>query len=236
VRWSQEAIAMGGAKTVFKMIQMFAPMVLVMLSSSLSVHASVDASKLYPGARIELTSPIQWGRSVAPAQFSQIKIRGEGSGGTLSFSVLGGQYQSLAEGVVSFSAWMPARVAVRRVAPGQALNEDSFKRQEIDVAVGMAREYRGVIVSPEESLNRFEAKQTILENQPLISNAYQRIADVRRGDAVRVRILSNGLELSTQGIAQEPAYTHGSLKVMTGKAKREVVGRLSADGSVEVQL
>jgi flagella basal body P-ring formation protein FlgA len=85
-------------------------------------------------------------------------------------------------------------------------------------------------------LMHLESRQTILQGQFITSSAVQRIPDIRRGDSVRIRMISGGLAVSTQGTAEEPGYINGKMRVMANKSKREFVGELSADGVVEVKL
>jgi flagella basal body P-ring formation protein FlgA len=207
--------------------------------ADLSDALRAEIGKSYPGARIELTSAVRWTRgseAELPEVVSHVINRGETPRNELSFAILDADSADESAGTVSFAAWMPARVALKRILPGQALTEEMFKTQEINVAAAPAREYRGVIMEPKASLARTETRQTVLEGQFLVSSAVQRMPDLRRGDSVRVYLLSNGLSLSTQGIAEEPAYVDGQVKVMTGKAKRELVGRLNSSGVVEVKL
>jgi flagella basal body P-ring formation protein FlgA len=111
-----------------------------------------------------------------------------------------------------------------------------FTPRDVNVAVGQAHEERGVILESGRALTGLQARQTILEGQLLLSSAVERIPDVHRGDVVRVELLSNGLSLVTQGVVEEPGFTGESIHVMASKTKRELMGRLAANGVVEVRL
>ena len=141
-----------------------------------------------------------------------------------------------AEYRVRVAAWVLGWVAGRRVLPGEALAVDALKVQEINVAEGMAHEYRGILLAPTEDLSRLEARQTLLEGGFVTSSAVRKIPDLRRGDVVRLEILSGGIRLSTSAQALEPASTQQRVKVQTVKAKRELVGVLKEGGIVEVTL
>jgi flagella basal body P-ring formation protein FlgA len=69
-----------------------------------------------------------------------------------------------------------------------------------------------------------------------MSSAVERVPDVRRGDSVRVRIISNGLTLTAQAMASEPGYLNGPVRVLTAQTKRELSGKLVSTGVVEVKL
>jgi flagella basal body P-ring formation protein FlgA len=190
----------------------------------------------YPGTRIELANDVRWTSGALPEDFESVSFRGETSRGELLFAVTSPSTRKQATGQVSFSAWAPARIALKRVHPGDKLSAEQFRTQEINVASGMAREYRGVILEPETPVGNLEARQTVLEGQFLLTTAVQRVPDIRRGDSVRVQLTANGLSLSTLGVAEEPAYLNGQVRVMASRTKRELVGKLLPNGIVEVKL
>lgn len=194
-----------------------------------------ELEKTYLNARIEFTGPLHLSSGDYPAQVEAIVVRGQTARGEALFGVKTDADNEIS-GSISFSAWMPARVAVKRVRPGQRLEGDQFRLQDVDVASGLGKEYRGVILDPLTPIARLEARQTILEGQFLVSNAAQKVPDLRRGDAVRLQIVSEGLSISLSGTAEEPAYLDGQVRVMAGRAKRELVGRLVSEGVVEVKL
>lgn len=227
--------------------------------ASVSQFLRAELSKKYPGARIELASGFSLVRGAMPAEVSAVTILSDDGRGDARFSARGpaGAAASdaasgavtqgsgaivtadgvqFAEGSVIFAAWVPAYVASRRVLPGERLLPGIFTVQEVNVAIGPAHDYRGVIFSGLQKLDGLESRQTVLEGQFLTSTAIERIPDVRRGDAVRIEMSSGGVVLSTQGFAEEPAYNEGQVRVMTAKGKRELVGKLQNGGVVEVSL
>lgn len=207
-----------------------------------------ELASRYPGARIAFVEDIHWmgaGTNTAPSADSQpvsIVLSEPNARGQVQFTLQSKRVSPENDvlvrnyGWVTFQALQPARVAIHRVMPGEEIRSDQFTLQEINVASGAARDYRGVILSPQTELKQLEARQTILEGQPLFSTAVQKTPDVRKGDAVRVQIISNGLTLSTQAQASEPAYMNGHIRVLTEKTKRELTGTLVATGVVEVRL
>jgi flagella basal body P-ring formation protein FlgA len=131
---------------------------------------------------------------------------------------------------------VPARVATTRIMPGEAIQAAQFIEQEVDVAHGMNHDIRGLIVSPSLELNRLETRQTVLEGQPLLSSEIKRMPDVRRGDPVRIQLVSGSLTLTTLGTASEPGYLDQQVHVMSQKTKRELIGTLLPDNIIEVRL
>jgi flagella basal body P-ring formation protein FlgA len=140
------------------------------------------------------------------------------------------------ECVAQFSAWIPARVAVRRVHPGEVITSEAFVTQSVDISKGTLHEVRGLIVAPTEKLEKLIARQSVLEGSPLLRTGVERAPDVRKGEAISIKLLSGGVTLSTTGVSEEPGYLGGVIHVMSQKTKHSLVGTLTADHSVEVRL
>jgi flagella basal body P-ring formation protein FlgA len=198
-----------------------------------------ELSKKFGGSRIALLGNIQWIKGGPPLEPVRVSILKEDGQGHVSFVLnrLSHEGESpVGEGAVSVGAWVPARIAQKRIRPGESLQKEDFTLQEINVLQGGVREYRGLILSPDVDLSRLESIQTILEGQPLLSSEVKKIPDVRRGDFVRIQILSGNLNVMTQGIAIEPAYLNHTVKVLAGKYKKELTGKLQLGSVVEVRL
>jgi len=188
------------------------------------------------GSRVELTSNIRWSRGSLPGKTDSVSIISETPRGEVQFAVRGESARDYAEGWVTFAAWVPARVAIRRIHPGEKLSPDLFAAQEVNIASGMPYEYRGVIFPRDARVDGLEVRQTVLEGQFLTTSAVQRVPDIRRGEPVKIHLKSGDLTLTTHGVAGEPAYISGQVRVMTGKTKRELIGQLRDGGVVEVSL
>jgi flagella basal body P-ring formation protein FlgA len=189
-----------------------------------------------PSAKIELTGPARWVSGTPGAQeISAVRVLGTSSKGEAQIAIRLAD-GSRAEGFVPFSAWVPARVAVKRILPGETLAQEMFVTQDVNVASGQAYDLRGVILSHSSEVAGLEARQTVLEGTFLTTSAVRKVPDVRKGDAVRIRIQTEGVHLSTIGIAEEPGYIDGRVRVMTQKTKREFIGQLAVGRVVEVKL
>jgi flagella basal body P-ring formation protein FlgA len=231
------------------------------VSDSLRGKIRLEIGKRFPGARIELSSPIQWTQAVdnpnaardqnnpasdPHAEIVSINLGDENGRGEIPFSVQTRSPTNSQEGLetslhtdwghVSYRAFITARVAVNRILPGQAIDPTQFVPQEIDVASGFNHEIRGLILPAAAEITRLEARQTILEGQPLLTSKVEQMPDVRRGDPVRIELVSGSLVLTTQGTASEPGFLNGQVHVMSQKTKRELVGTLLSDNVVEVRL
>ena len=130
------------------------------------------------------------------------------------------------------SAWIPSR----RIQPSEPLQLSDFSRREVDVARSPIRESRGILLDVAADLEKLEARQTLLEGSPVTSTAVQLQPAVKRGASLRVEITSGEIILTTQGTAMENGITGTNLRIITDKQKRELVGKLRADGVVEVSL
>lgn len=135
-----------------------------------------------------------------------------------------------------YEAWVKTWVAKKRIFPNTKLRAEDFRIAEINVAQGVGREYRGIIANADFSIQGFESKQTILEGNFLTTSAFRKEPSVRRGDLVKMELLSGGLVLTTQAVVQEPASVGDRVRVLTQKSKREMVGQLKDDQRVEVRL
>lgn len=209
-----------------------------MAGVSLESRIAESLSALYPGARIELLEApsLQAGQTEqAGRDVEAVTLNGEASPGVARFSarLRSGELRA---GTVQFAALQPAHVALRRVFPGEKLKPEGFRVQDVNVALGQGREYRGVLLPASTDLAALEARQSVLEGQFLISSGVQLVPDVRRGDPVRIRLVSGGVVLMTSGMATEPAYFEQDIRVTTLKSKRDLVGKLAHDKTVEVTL
>jgi flagella basal body P-ring formation protein FlgA len=199
-----------------------------------------ELSSRFPDAKIELLGEPHWTGASPQGKITFIMVGEENARGQVQFEVhsraSGSPQDSASYGWVEFSASIQARVLARRVFPGEKLESDQFHTRDLNIASGELRELRGLILSASTDISSLEARQTLIEGQPLLSSAIERIPDVRRGDAIRVELVSNGLVLSTSAVASESAYLDGTVRVLTEKTKRELVGKLVAPGLVEVKL
>ncbi|MBU6152696.1 MAG: flagellar basal body P-ring formation protein FlgA [Bdellovibrionales bacterium] len=135
-----------------------------------------------------------------------------------------------------YSAWKKVLSPVRRIYPNSKLKDEDFKVQEVNVASGPAREYRGVMVAPDTVMSGFQSRQSILENQFVTTSSIEKQPELRKGDMVRLDLTSGDLTLSTQAVASESGSVGDRIRVLTNKSKKEVVGTIRDDHSVEVRL
>lgn len=207
------------------------------VGDSLRTAVTAELTKRWPEAKVELIGPIRWSRgNPFSGKSLKVSVREISSKGEAEVLAIDSSNGSTLSGWVNYAAWIHALIPSRRIYPGEKLVPDLFKSQEINGALGLAYEYRGLIIARDTSVVGLEARQTILQGQYLISTAVQKIPDVRRGDSITIRLISGGLSVSTLGTAEESAYIAGKVKVIENRSKREFVGSLIPGGIVEVRL
>jgi flagella basal body P-ring formation protein FlgA len=135
-----------------------------------------------------------------------------------------------------YQAMVNMPIAVRRIYPNTRLKKEDFRMENINVATGLARDYRSAIILDQSRLEQMETRQSILEGQFVVSNAVQKLPDVRKGETVKLELGSGNLTLTTAATVLENASIGERVRVLTAKTKREVVGKVREDHSVEVSL
>lgn len=176
-------------------------------------------------------------------KIKSVKLREDKANGVASFEVMclvlgqNGGEQTLFKVIhLPFEAWVKVPVANKRIYPNSRLKAEDFTIQSINIAKGNEREYRCVLASPKIEYNRIQTKQTILAGQFLTTSAIQREPDIKRGEMVKLELISGDLSLTTQGIAQEPGVIGDRIHVLSNKTKREVSGIVREDRAIEVKL
>jgi len=112
-------------------------------------------------------------------EVSQVRILSEAGTGTADYSI---QFSdgSSSLGQARFTAMVPTFVAVKRIHPGDKISRSDFQIQSINIAQGLAYQYRGVMLGTKETIDGLQARQTILEGQYPLSSGVERIPDIRR--------------------------------------------------------
>jgi flagella basal body P-ring formation protein FlgA len=202
-----------------------------------SVESAVrsELSKRFARASIEFLPGSTFPAEENGKSVIRVRILSETGTGTADYSV-GFSDGSSSIGQARFTAMVPTFVASKRIRPGDRLARGDFQIQSINIAQGLAYQYRGVMLSANETIDGLQARQTILEGQYPLSSGVEKVPDIRRGDTVQVKILSGEIQLSTMATVQEPGYLNQNVRILTQKSKKELVGMLKEGGVVEVKL
>jgi flagella basal body P-ring formation protein FlgA len=216
------------------------------VSSSIAEHLSTlikkSLAEKITGAEVKIPSFEKLVKSATFANFEEIasvRLVEDKPNAIAVFEVSGTNEQNkeISQTIQTpYEAWVKVPVAIHRVYPNAKLKAEDFKIEEMNVASGNIREYRGVLASAQTDFNNMESRQTILENQFVTTPAIQKQPDLRRGDMVKLELVSGELSLTTQGILQEAGSVGDHVRVLTVKTKREITGIVKNDHSVEVNL
>ena len=175
-------------------------------------------------------------------EVKSVRLMEDRPNGIAVFEVIGREDEKEVSQVLQtpYEAWVKVPVATHRIYPSTKLKNEDFRTQSINVASGTPREYRGIMISAEDraasELDRMESKQTILEGQFVVSSALQRQPDIRKGETIKLELVSGELTLTTQAVLQESGSVGDRVRVLTLKTKKEIVGKIKDDHSVEVIL
>lgn len=195
-----------------------------------------ELKRSYPECSIELQGPVRWTQGEVPSDGWNVRVSGDSGRGEVYLHAESEDFDRQSYGAVKFRATFSARIANKRIKPGEPLRAESFRTERVVVSGGGYQSVRQDLAPSTLPLDRIESGATIVEGSPLLLSQMQRTPDIRRGDRVQIKLIGKGLVLSTSGLAEEPGLIHGRLKVMTSRSKRELVGEVMEDGSVEVAL
>ncbi len=190
----------------------------------------------WPGTQIKLQGAIQWeepqriAEELATDRPVEVQVITDQQNGFASVGFKGIQ------GRVGYSAMKSSYIPRRRIVPGQPLDPQDFDTRDVDVSTAANRVNRGLILGTNITISGLESRQTLLEGQPVLTTAVQKLPDVRRGDHLQVEVVLGDIVLSTRAEATENGLKGSRLRALTEKQKREVVGTLRNDGVLEVRL
>lgn len=208
-------------------------------TESLAARIRAALAERHPGAAIELGPELRFQRGslTDAALVRRVEVLGESGRGTATVRLLGDELA--VDAVVPYTARRRVWTSARRLGIGTRLEAAQLSLAETDVALGQAFAQRSSLLGAEDLVDGAEAletRQTVLEGTPLTRGQVQAVPDIRRGQAVEIRVISGGLRLSTRGTAEESARTGDSVRVISGSTKRTLGGTLLGPGLVEVRL
>jgi flagella basal body P-ring formation protein FlgA len=213
-----------------------------LLETQLKMRFELELQKTIPNARIQLPSLKKVTQQPPLSQIAQlltVRLVEDRTIGVAIFEVSGTTSEGAA--IVQnlqtpYEAWLDVPVATRRIYPNTKIKEEDYAVRPVNVASGLPREYRGIILTDSRGLERVESRQTILEGHYFTRTAIQKQPDLRRGEMVKLELVSGDMSLITQGVVQESASVGDRVRVLTLKTKKELSGELKSNHVVEVKL
>ncbi len=202
------------------------------IAKALCDHLGAERAEVIEVLSIRPARPIDQATSA-----SIIALRASGEAQLLVRGARGAERNEVsAEYRVRYAAWVTGWTPVRRVSPGEALAGDVLQQRQINIAEGLAHEYRGAILTAATDPSGLEARQTLLAGDFISTGAVKTVPDIRRGDAVPLVIVSGGVRLLAPATALEPSRFDQKIRVQSLKGKREFLGVLRSGPRVEVTL
>ncbi len=211
--------------------------------SPLEAKISVSLQSLYPGAKIECDGPCAGAISkeevaVEKLVIPSVQLESDSGEGLAYFKAT--QMTEAGEVLVRFRvyfhAWSELPMAKRRIQPRELLVEEDFKMEKVDLARGLARQYRGLLLTDVHAADKIEAKNSLIQGQWVLKTMIQKIPAARKGDHLKIVIRAGDLRLLTDGTAVTEANLGSAIEVLSRSTKKQLSGILQADGTVEVKL
>jgi flagella basal body P-ring formation protein FlgA len=190
----------------------------------------------WPDAKVALTSEVRWSSasqvSVELSSLEQISLQilSDQENGTARIRV------GNSNAIVQFQALKKIWAPIRRFYPGQPIQASDLVELNVDVARSPHRENRYLYLASAAAPDALEAKQSLLENTPIQAHAVQPRPDIRRGDALQAELTLGGIVLGARAQALENGHKGSRVRILLEKQRRELVGVLRPDGTVEVRL
>lgn len=126
----------------------------------------------------------------------------------------------------------PVLVAARPLSRGRALAPADLRVETRDAAALGELRY---LAAPEQALG-LRAARGIAAGTALRAEMLEEAPAVLRGQLVRLRLVQGGLRIEGRGKARQDGRPGDVVRVQNVDSRRELVGRVAADGAVDVAL
>ncbi len=121
-------------------------------------------------------------------------------------------------------------VAVRVLSPGEIVSASDFAFEWRDSST-----FRGILAAKDDIAGR-PVRATIQTNEIIQDSKLQRNVLVNRGDRVRISVVSDGILISSLGIAQEPGTRGQTIRIINSESRKEIYATVTDSRSVELKL
>lgn len=207
-------------------------------TTSLSTLIQQNLREKIPNAEIKLPvldSLLENSKISAIQEVRSVSLVEEQANGMALFEITGNQGEKV-KIQTPFQALMNVPVAARKIYPKTKLKKEDFSMATIDASRGSNRVYRGSIMTNLDGLMNMETKQTILAGQFVVSSAVQKQPDVRAGETIKLELRAGNLSLTTSALVRENGSVGERIHVTTTQTKKELVGKILEDKTIEVSL
>ena len=207
----------------------------VFATESLEMQIRNEINQRYTNSKIEFIKPIELDHKIEFDSARLISLK-EANAGNISI-VFQDKQGVLTHAQTQIKVLIDAFIAKKRIFPTDALKSEDFSVSVINLMDEKYKDLKGLTLPTKGTLiDGMQSKLSILEGMPLLYTQVQKTPSVKRGDWVQLVIRSGEITLSTQGIAQEPALLNQNIRVFSQKNKKELVGVLKENQTVEVSI
>lgn len=141
---------------------------------------------------------------------------------------------------LEFRANRDILVASKRVFPKSTLSPTIFSIKNVDVTRSPYREINAAIPlkaqTPEFFNGKYETIHTTLPGQPLVLTNIVKRPDVKKGEWLKLEILSGPVRLTASAEVLESGNINDSVRVKIKGQTQETVARIKTEQSLEISL
>ncbi len=132
---------------------------------------------------------------------------------------------------VGLHALKSVLVANRAINRGEVIGEKDFRSERRDISV-----LRGPVITRSSELVGMRVRRAIQTGRVWQPRHLETVPVVRRGEQVRLRLVSGGLQIDGAGKAGEDGRAGDWIRVLNDASRRYVTGQVDAEGTVYVRF
>ncbi|MFT5444343.1 MAG: flagella basal body P-ring formation protein FlgA [Myxococcota bacterium] len=122
-------------------------------------------------------------------------------------------------------------VASRSLGRGEVVQEGDFRRERRDVSV-----LRGGVITRESQLVGMRVRSSVKAGRIWQTRHLESMPTVKRGEQVRLRLITGGLQIDGSGKAGEDGRAGDWIRVLNAASMRYVTGQVDEEGTVYVRF
>ena len=122
-------------------------------------------------------------------------------------------------------------VAVRALRSGEIISEDMFRKEKIETTFLKGNYVKNFTKVSGKRLRRF-----INAGDVLFYDSVEDIPLVRRGEKVRIEVVSRFVRVETTGVAKQDGWLGDKIKVFVNASRKTIEGEVSGKGTVRIYV